>query len=70
MFLPYNKIYHRNKPFCRHCNEKHDITEQQIEEFQTKYFDVTEQDIEEIKARWWCYDSKETNTKKNTISTL
>ena len=63
-------VYSSGPEHLKRCNEKHDITEQQIEEMKTKYYGVTEQEIEEIKARWWCYDSEEeTNTENNTIST-
>ena len=66
----YNSYAYRSNPsHLKRCNEKHDITEQQIEEMKTGYYGVTDKDIEEIRARWWCYDSKETNTKNNTIST-
>ena len=55
-FGPY--VYTSGPDHLKRCNEKHDITEQQIEEMKTKYYGVTEKDIEEIKARWWCYDSE------------
>ena len=59
-YSPY--VYTSKPDHLKRCNEKHNITEQQIEEMKTKYYGVTEQDIEEIKARWWCYNN-ETNTK-------
>ena len=66
-FSPY--AYSSDPSHLKHCSEKHDLTEQQIEEMKTKWSNVTDEDIEEIKARWWCYDSNG-NTKNNTtIST-
>ena len=63
-------VYKSNPGHLKRCNEKHDITEKEIEEMRTKYYGVTEQDIEEIKARWWCYDGgkeEETNPNKNNV---
>ena len=58
--------YHSGPGHLMQCNEKHDITEQQIEEMKSKYYSVTDEDIERIKARWWCYNSGKS---KETIST-
>jgi predicted transcriptional regulator len=55
-------VYTSTLEHLKHCNEKHDITEQQVEGFKTKYYDVKDKDIEEVKARWWCYNG---NNKSN-----
>jgi predicted transcriptional regulator len=57
-YSPY--VYKSGPEHLKRCNEKHDITLNQIEELKKRYHGVTEEDIEEIKARWWCYGETKT----------
>jgi hypothetical protein len=57
-YSPY--VYSSGPAHLKRCNEKHNITQRDIDEMKTKYSDVTEENIEEIKARWWCYGETKT----------
>jgi hypothetical protein len=67
-YSPY--VYSSSPGHLKRCNEKHDITEKEIEEMKAKWYSITDEDIEQIKARWWCYDSKDAAakaTRRNNI---